>query len=183
MTTVTYWLGLLGLLALIIALHPFLTYPLSLALFAKRTPLEPAAQNPSAERPTLALCTCAYNEERVIVADEREVSPCQASRGSGELCVEAEVVVFPGAAAGVEFGDFLERIDQPLLEFVWMIGRRLGWRGDRVLSAHDGSLDPGGHVGVCVHVSSSPGASGGQNDGSLDSGSLPHAMHCPIRHP
>ena len=52
-----------------VGVHPFTTYPLSLALLARLRP-RPAAPPP--ERPApgarVALCVCAYNEERVIRA-------------------------------------------------------------------------------------------------------------------
>jgi cellulose synthase/poly-beta-1,6-N-acetylglucosamine synthase-like glycosyltransferase len=55
-----------GLLLLALAQHPFISYPLSLLLAARLfpRPLTPAAD---ANRPeSVALCMCAYNEERVI---------------------------------------------------------------------------------------------------------------------
>lgn len=53
-----------SLALLLLAMHPFVTYPLSLRLFPQRppTPLPPLA----AERPPLAICMSAYNEVRSI---------------------------------------------------------------------------------------------------------------------
>jgi cellulose synthase/poly-beta-1,6-N-acetylglucosamine synthase-like glycosyltransferase len=68
MTAATYWLGAMGLIALMIGLHPFVTYPLSLLVFARRTPLKRAEPIPAGHRPKIALCMSAYNEESVIVA-------------------------------------------------------------------------------------------------------------------
>lgn len=60
----------IGLLALLLALHPFVTYPLSLLAWRRwhgRAEEPPApASRPSALR--FAVCTCAYNEARVIEA-------------------------------------------------------------------------------------------------------------------
>ncbi|TCQ03020.1 glycosyltransferase [Sphingomonas sp. PP-CC-3A-396] len=113
MTAVTYWLGALGLLALIIALHPFLTYPLSLALFAKRTPLEPAAPNPSAKRPTLALCTCAYNEERVIVAKVESLLAMQAAYGPATIHVYVDGTSDSTAELLAPYADRIDLVVSP----------------------------------------------------------------------
>ena len=47
---------------LLLSIHPFVTYPLSLMLFRRRRKA-PIAQSPL---PSFAICVCAYNEERVI---------------------------------------------------------------------------------------------------------------------
>lgn len=62
--------GLAGaaLACLAVAMHPFVTYPLSLALFARRRGLPRATAVPAGARPSIAICLSAYNEERVIVA-------------------------------------------------------------------------------------------------------------------
>jgi cellulose synthase/poly-beta-1,6-N-acetylglucosamine synthase-like glycosyltransferase len=54
----------LGGLFLILAAHPYVTYPISLALMAKRPRF---ATDPDAPRPSVAICMPAYNEERVII--------------------------------------------------------------------------------------------------------------------
>ncbi len=72
-------LGGLGAGLLLLAAHPFTTYPLSLQALARLRPrpLHPAAMVPH----TAALCVCAYNEEKVIRAKAenmlalREASP------------------------------------------------------------------------------------------------------------
>jgi len=60
----------IGLLALLLALHPFVTYPLSLLAWRRwgaRTEEPPAVPaRPATLR--FAVCTCAYNEARVIEA-------------------------------------------------------------------------------------------------------------------
>ncbi len=55
----------LGLVLLVLALHPFTTYPLSLRLMARRH-ARPVRGGPPPQR--VAVCVCAYNEERVIAA-------------------------------------------------------------------------------------------------------------------
>jgi len=54
-----------GLLLLLLAVHPFVTYPLSLRLLARLRPA-PLRSGPVGGR--AAICVCAYNEERVIRA-------------------------------------------------------------------------------------------------------------------
>ena len=50
---------------LLLLLHPYTTYPLSLMLMPKRPLRRPA---PGWVHPSVAICMSAYNEERVIVA-------------------------------------------------------------------------------------------------------------------
>lgn len=54
-----------GVMLLALAVHPFVTYPASLALFKRLFPKPVAAARTSG---TAALCVCAYNEEAVIRA-------------------------------------------------------------------------------------------------------------------
>lgn len=68
-------LFVLAFLLLWLALHPFTTFPLSLALLARfgvgRSKALPVA---AGQRPlTFAICTCAYNEEAVIEAKLRNL--------------------------------------------------------------------------------------------------------------
>ena len=52
-----------------LGVHPFTTYPLSLALLDRIRPRPPTATRSAAQPvPRVALCVCAYNEERVIRA-------------------------------------------------------------------------------------------------------------------
>lgn len=54
---------------LLLAQHPFVTYPLSLygLRLLRRPPVAPAVPEPAAA-PSFAICMCAYNEEAVIAA-------------------------------------------------------------------------------------------------------------------
>ena len=54
-----------SVLLLLLAAHPFITYPLSLVLIARRHTRPVRAGVPPAR---MAVCVCAYNEERVIAA-------------------------------------------------------------------------------------------------------------------
>ncbi len=58
-------LAVVGLVLLLLALHPFTTYPLSLRLLAR---LRPRPVQAGAVQGRVALCVCAYNEESVIAA-------------------------------------------------------------------------------------------------------------------
>ena len=59
-----------------LGLHPFLIYPVSLALLARIAP-QPTAAGAAAQGTRAALCVCAYNEERII---ERKVENMLAMR-------------------------------------------------------------------------------------------------------
>jgi cellulose synthase/poly-beta-1,6-N-acetylglucosamine synthase-like glycosyltransferase len=85
---VTLALVFLGLsvLALLASIHPLVTYPLSLWLFARRKPalLTGEAQVP---RPSVAICMCAYNEENIIVAKAESLLAMQADYGPATIHV------------------------------------------------------------------------------------------------
>jgi cellulose synthase/poly-beta-1,6-N-acetylglucosamine synthase-like glycosyltransferase len=67
--SLTVLLLCLGGAALLLALHPFVTYPLSLWLLRRWRAAPPPRPPPAATRPlSFAICTCAYNEARVIEA-------------------------------------------------------------------------------------------------------------------
>jgi cellulose synthase/poly-beta-1,6-N-acetylglucosamine synthase-like glycosyltransferase len=64
---VTVILTLVGVVCLLLALHPFVTYPLS--LLALRSSRKGVVSNQPADVSrslSFAICMCAYNEERVI---------------------------------------------------------------------------------------------------------------------
>jgi cellulose synthase/poly-beta-1,6-N-acetylglucosamine synthase-like glycosyltransferase len=61
-----FFLGL-GVIFLLLAFHPFVSYPLSL-LVIKRLIAPPRAGPGHREEPSFAICMCAYNEEAVIDA-------------------------------------------------------------------------------------------------------------------
>ncbi len=74
MTPLVLLLVLIGSLALLLALHPFVTYPLSLLAVRRWQARSPPPLRPAgpplapAPTPSFAICTCAYNEARVIEA-------------------------------------------------------------------------------------------------------------------
>ncbi len=61
----------LSFVCLLLALHPFVTYPASLILLGQRIkrPITPVPH----EKPSYAICVCAYNEEAVIEAKARNL--------------------------------------------------------------------------------------------------------------
>ena len=87
----TALLGLLGATLLLLALHPFTTYPLSLRWLARRArrPLRAAGPVP----PRVALCVCAYNEEGVIGAKIENML------AMGRAVPELEILVYVDAAS------------------------------------------------------------------------------------
>lgn len=66
------------------ALHPFFTYPLSLALFGTR---RVANNTDSVSRPAVAICLSAYNEEAVIVEKIRSLIMAASVYGPATLHV------------------------------------------------------------------------------------------------
>ncbi len=63
----TLLLLMLGTACLLLAVHPFVTYPLSLMLFGRSSSRQSQRLQPAPRsNPTFAICMCAYNEERVI---------------------------------------------------------------------------------------------------------------------
>jgi cellulose synthase/poly-beta-1,6-N-acetylglucosamine synthase-like glycosyltransferase len=71
------------------AVHPLLTYPLSLRLFVRARPVMPAAALPS-PAPSLAICMCAYNEQDVIAAKVERLIEVAAAYGPATIHVYAD---------------------------------------------------------------------------------------------
>jgi cellulose synthase/poly-beta-1,6-N-acetylglucosamine synthase-like glycosyltransferase len=60
------FLAALGCVFLLLALHPFTSYPISLSILSRHVPSLTAGVGPYV--PTVTICTCAYNEANVIEA-------------------------------------------------------------------------------------------------------------------
>ena len=56
---------LVSLVFWMLAFHPFITYPISLLIFSGRLRNVPV-QNATSAHPTISICTCAYNESKII---------------------------------------------------------------------------------------------------------------------
>lgn len=69
-------------LFLLLSIHPFVTYPLSLMPFRRKQ--TPAAASPV---PTFAICVCAYNEERTIADKARNMVALAATVPHCELFI------------------------------------------------------------------------------------------------
>jgi cellulose synthase/poly-beta-1,6-N-acetylglucosamine synthase-like glycosyltransferase len=76
-----------GMLCLLLAIHPFVTYPLSLALMRKLLPPRPLNIGRDPTRQSFAVCMCAYNEERVIEAKMRNLLALREQEPDLELLV------------------------------------------------------------------------------------------------
>lgn len=65
----------IAIISLLLAMHPFITYPLSLLLLRVVRPVRMRSQERSdpAQPTSFAICMCAYNEEAVIAAKMRNL--------------------------------------------------------------------------------------------------------------
>lgn len=70
-------------LCVILALHPFVLYPLSLLLAPRRT--TPRVSLPRDSRPSVAVCMSAFNEEKVIVAKVESLLAMAAEYGPATI--------------------------------------------------------------------------------------------------
>ena len=84
MTTV---LTLVGILCLLAACHPFLTYPWSLVVLQALRPARPAGAARPADRLSCAVCVCAYNEERVIARKVENLLALRAQEPDLEILI------------------------------------------------------------------------------------------------
>jgi cellulose synthase/poly-beta-1,6-N-acetylglucosamine synthase-like glycosyltransferase len=74
----------LAVVFLMLGLHPYITYPLSLMLIPRHRPQRP---EPGWRRPSLAICMSAYNEEAVIVAKVEGLLATAAVYGPAKIYV------------------------------------------------------------------------------------------------
>lgn len=101
----------LGALLLLLAAHPFTTYPLSLRLLARLRPrpLVTAAPPPQ----TAALCVCAYNEERVIRAKVENMLALRATMPGLDLLVYVDAATDRTAEILAEYADQIRLVVSP----------------------------------------------------------------------
>ena len=92
------WLAISALF-LLVGLHPFVTYPLSLWLLerARRRGAEPLAAGERAA-PSIAICVCAYNEEAVIERKVRNLLALRQQLGNLEILVYVDAATDRTAA-------------------------------------------------------------------------------------
>jgi cellulose synthase/poly-beta-1,6-N-acetylglucosamine synthase-like glycosyltransferase len=80
-------LTVVGILCLLAACHPFLTYPWSLVVLQALRPLQRARAARSADRLSCAVCVCAYNEERVIARKVENLLALRAQEPDLEILI------------------------------------------------------------------------------------------------
>jgi cellulose synthase/poly-beta-1,6-N-acetylglucosamine synthase-like glycosyltransferase len=102
---------LLGLALLGLALHPFTTYPLSLALLARLRP-RPVAEGPPPPG-AVALCVSAYNEERVIAAKVENMLAMRRTVPALEILVYVDAATDRTAEILRGFGDAIRLVVGP----------------------------------------------------------------------
>jgi cellulose synthase/poly-beta-1,6-N-acetylglucosamine synthase-like glycosyltransferase len=94
---------LTGMLLLLLALHPFTTYPLSLAILTRLRPVPIAPGRPPAGR--VALCVSAFNEEEVIAARIANMIAMRRAVPDLEILVYVDAATDRTAAIARGFGD------------------------------------------------------------------------------
>lgn len=108
--TITILLFAASALFALLAIHPFLTYPLSLWLLARRSRSESAgpARDTQAERLTFTICMCAYNEESVIRQKAQNLLALRRRTPDVELLVYIDAATDATAERLAEFGDNID---------------------------------------------------------------------------
>ncbi len=107
-------LGLLasGCVLTLIGVHPFTTYPLSLMALARFRP-RPVAVRPAAPDTRVALCVCAYNEEKVIRAKAENMVSMRRAMPGLELLVYVDAASDRTADILREYGNEMTVIVSP----------------------------------------------------------------------
>lgn len=106
-TTLPTTFALLALALLALAGHCFVLYPLSLRLFFAKRPAPYLALR-GAPRPSLAICLCAYNEERLIAAKVERLLEIAADYGPATIHVYADA---PSDSTAELLHRYADRID------------------------------------------------------------------------
>ena len=101
----------LSVLLLLMGVHPFVLYPLSLHLLRRfrPRPLAPQAETPT----TVALCVCAYNEERVIRSKVENMLALREAVPQLELLVYVDAANDGTASILREYGGALRLVVSP----------------------------------------------------------------------
>lgn len=100
---------LLGLLLVLLALHPFVTYPLSLLALSRlcAAPRLPFGGMPAGRA---ALCVCAYNEERVIRAKIENMLAMRRAMPDLEILVYVDAATDRTAEIAQGFGEAIRLV-------------------------------------------------------------------------
>ena len=106
-TALSATFAVLALALLALAGHCFAFYPASLRLFLGKAP-PPRMAAPNQPRPSLAICLCAYNEEKLIVAKIERLLEMAADYGPATIHVYADA---PSDSTAELLAPFADRID------------------------------------------------------------------------
>lgn len=105
----------LGILLFAVAMHPFVTYPLSLMVWRQLRP-RPLANKTSSDFPTISLLCCGHNEESVIAAKvENSLAAAKKYRGKTEIlffldgCTDRTSEIIRGYSDGIRVIDSPDR--------------------------------------------------------------------------
>jgi glycosyltransferase involved in cell wall biosynthesis len=101
-----------GALALGLAMHPFTTYPLSLAVLAWLRP-RPHCIGTQRNRSKVAVCVCAYNEEAVIAARIDNLLRQRAATPGLDILVYIDAATDGTAAIVRSYGDAIRSYVSP----------------------------------------------------------------------
>ncbi len=104
-------LAIFGAVLLLLAIHPFITYPLSLWVLARLRPRPVLAAGLAPDR--AAFCVCAYNEEQVIRAKVENMLAAGEALGGLEVLVYVDGETDGTAAIVREFGDRVRLVASP----------------------------------------------------------------------
>ncbi len=102
---------LLGCLFGLAAIHPYVTYPLTLQLMREPPPAPSPA--PTTRR-SIAICMCAYNEERVIVTKVESLLRMAAVYGSASIHVFVDGATDQTAALLAPYADRIDVVVSPV---------------------------------------------------------------------
>jgi cellulose synthase/poly-beta-1,6-N-acetylglucosamine synthase-like glycosyltransferase len=105
-------LAVCGALALGLAVHPFTTYPLSLAVLARLRP-RPHCLGTQRNRNRVAVCVCAYNEEAVIAARIDNLLGQRATTPGLDILVYVDAATDGTAAIVRGYGDAIRSYVSP----------------------------------------------------------------------
>ncbi len=103
--------AMLSAACLLAALHPFVTYPLSLRLLAR---LAPRTLRPGRPPQSVAVCVCAYNEERVIGARVENLLGLRARHPGLDILVYVDAASDRTADVLAGFGDRIRTVVSPV---------------------------------------------------------------------
>jgi cellulose synthase/poly-beta-1,6-N-acetylglucosamine synthase-like glycosyltransferase len=103
-------LGAAALAFLLLALHPFVTYPLSLRLLARNAAPRPVVPMGS---PRVAICVCAYKEEACIERKMANLLELRARRGQLDIHVYVDGMEDRTGALLAPFADEIDLVVSP----------------------------------------------------------------------